>query len=157
MCKGRKHNSIFDVRVKTEVAEELSCDWIKENVLHEWSEEDNVKVVDSFDELLKEFSEWWLMNKGDSEILWHMGITVESGMFRKCFERGYLEEFDTPYIPVELSTVLGMIGKSPEYPELYLKDVNCKVDKGVEPRGSSDPVYNAEVALTAYKHIISGE
>lgn len=86
--------------------------------------------------------------KEDMTIIYHIGDPVESNLFQTMYNRGFLAEFDGPYAPVEVSTLLRSKGHNPYSVEEYLKE------KGVELeyKGSThDPIYDALATLEAYK------
>lgn len=88
--------------------------------------------------------------KEDVTLVYYIGDPVESNLFQTMYDRGFLSEFDGPYAPVEVSTLLRVKGYNPCSVDGYLKEKGIEI----EYKGSThDPIYDALVTLEAYKSL----
>ncbi len=125
----------------------ITNDWVRKNAYP--------NILDNYtfvDDIYQAMAEFYLAEKENSTMLWHMGHIVEAGAFRKLHERGLIGDFDAPYTPIELSTVLLENGYSPDSVDSYNKAKNIKINGATH-----DPMYDAEAALKCYLHIKSNK
>jgi len=129
-------------------------DWVKENVLHEM---ESIEITHrSYEELLRDFIEWhnsfsqWNSwdNKDGWRTLWHMGHVVEAKLFDDAYRLGINGEFDSPYCPIEVSSMLDANGYQPDSVDNYIKEKGLTVEN-VEG-GTHNPLYDSIVAASAY-------
>ena len=128
----------------------VSDKWVKDNVLP--TLENNFPVThETREEMLADFASWYMKMKDNGPVLWHMGHIVEAKLFRELVELKLIGEFDAPYCPIEVSSILESIGyyKSDSV-DSYAKENNLKIsDYG----NTHNPLYDCEVAAKVYLHI----
>lgn len=118
--------------------------WVKENVLPQM---ENIPVdCKDYSDLLKKFSEFYLENKSDSDIIVHMGVPVEAKVLLDMHSHGFIGDWDGPYPLIDISA----------YPEIGDScDTYNKVN-GIEipdlDGGTHNPLYDSWSALLAYQH-----
>lgn len=133
--------------------------WVTENVLPEM--EDIKENYSSYESLLKAFMLWhgefqqWNSwdNKEGFQTMWHMGHIVEVQLFSDAFDMGIIGEFDSPYCPIELASILQRRGLQIDSVDEYIKDKNLEKPECVG--GTHNPLYDALVASTVYEHLCS--
>ena len=118
--------------------------WVKENVLPQI--ESIPQTHDSYEDMLKAFSDFWLKYKDNADALVHMGQIVEAKIIKDAYKLGYLGEWDCPYGWIDIYA----------YPEIkdsvdaYVKQNNVIVNSITE--GTHNPLYDCEVTAKAYFH-----
>ena len=125
------------------IKEELNT-WVEENVIPQ------IQAIEithnSYEELLKDFVNFYLENKEDSEIIVHMGLPVESRLFIDAHNLGYLGDWDAPYPLIDISAI---------------KAINTSVDSYNSTHGiiiddcdggTHNPLYDCRAATMAYLH-----
>lgn len=146
----------------------ITSEWVIKNVLptlnfpvthgdnnfHDQFIELEGRLEKGYKEMLKDFSKWYLKYKNESEVLWHMGHIVESHLFRELYRLRYIEEFDAPYVPIEVSAYLEIAGESADSVDSYAKKYNLDIkDYG----STHNPLYDCEVSFKVYKHILDNK
>ena len=122
----------------------VSDNWVKENVLPTLRD---INITNAgYEEMLEDFSHWYLENKENSTALWHMGHIVESFLFREMNRLGYIGDFEAPYTPIEVSEILRQNGFAADSVDNYAKDHNIKVNYAA----THNPLYDAEVAFRVW-------
>lgn len=58
------------------------------------------------------------------------GHVVEAYLFRLLVEKEYIGEWDAPYTPIEVSSMLLAAGKNPASVDDYAKENNIKLPSG---------------------------
>lgn len=104
--------------------------WVQENVVPSLAV-DGYHSVSDLNELLKSFADFynWLLSITDNHVnvVWHMGSIVETHMFRLLVENKLIGEWNAPYTPVELSTMLEMKGYAPDSVDAVVSEHNLSV------------------------------
>lgn len=127
--------------------EEIQNEWVKENVLPVLNME---PTNSSYSTMMEEFAHFYLENK-DATTMWHMGHIVEAFLFREMHRLGYIGDWDAPYTPIEVATMLALVGKDPSSVDTYAKE-----NEIVLPKGSThNPLYDCIVAAKVFEHICS--
>jgi len=137
---------------KSPIKEKIN-EWVKDNVLPALS---NVKDThQTYEDMMRDFSKWWLDNKEDSQILWHMGHIVEVFLFRELYNLGFIGEFDAPYTPFELAEILRLKGYEPDLVDEYIKakDISLPYIEG----STHNPLYDAIAAAEVFFDLQKGE
>jgi hypothetical protein len=122
--------------------------WVAENVLPMM--QDISVSHDSYEELLKSFSEFYLANKTDASIIVHMGVPVESSLFKDAHSRGYIGDWDGPYPLVDLAGNLQQVGEDPTSCDGYVAKYGLEVAEG----NTHNPLYDSEVAVKVFMHLL---
>jgi hypothetical protein len=118
--------------------------------------EDIVVTHESYYDLLKDFMEWhnsysqW--NSWDAQdgfrTLWHMGHIIETDLFCDAYHLGIIGEFDSPYCPIEVASILEAKGFAPDSVDKYAETHGIKID-AVEG-GTHNPLYDCIIAAKVY-------
>lgn len=126
----------------------VTNNWVKENVLPELI---NFPIThNNYKEMLADFATWYLENKEDTIVLWHMGHVVEAWLFREMVTLGLIGEFEAPYCPIEVSETLRLYGYAPDSVDTYAKDYNITA----EYASTHNPLYYAEIAFKVWEDIV---
>lgn len=104
----------------------------------------------SYEEMLKAFSEFYLENKKDSEIITHMGYIVEAKIIRDMYDLGFIGEWDGPYPLIDISGNLQQAGFNPVSVDDYAKTHNIQIDGTPH-----DPLYDSIITGMVYSHLIN--
>lgn len=122
--------------------------WVKENVIPAL---EMLPTNSSYQTMLEEFANFYMENKS-ATVIWHMGHVVEAYIFRELQSLGYIGEWDAPYTPVEVATMLQLAGYDPSSVDTYAKENEIVLTKG----GSThNPLYDCIVAAKVFEHICS--
>lgn len=129
--------------------ETVTNEWVKENVLPTL----NFEIThESYAKMLQDFSKWYMENKEDSTVLWHMGHVVETHLFREMHQLGFIGDWDAPYTPIEVSETLRLKGFAPDSCDAIVKEFGLEIkDYGC----AHNPLYDCEVAFKVWKHVNS--
>lgn len=126
---------------------DIKNEWVKENVLPTIGME---PTNSSYQNMLEEFANFYMENK-DVTVIWHMGHVVEAYLFRELQSLGYIGEWDAPYTPVEVATMLQLTGKNPSSVDTYAKENEIVLPEG----NTHNPLYDCIVAAKVFEHICS--
>lgn len=125
----------------------VSNQWVKENVLP--TLENNFPVThETREEMLADFAVFYNKYREYVPVLWHMGHVVEAQLFRELVELKLIGEWDAPYCPIEVASILETIGyEKPDSVDSYAKENNLEIsDYGT----THNPLYDCEVAAKVY-------
>lgn len=132
-------------------------EWVKENVLPAINMPEpgvygNTKymVFHSRLNMLKSFAATWKANWKNLQTMWHMGHVVEIGLFRELVSLGLIGEFEAPYTPIEIATVLDVKGFDGSSVDNYANMMGIKVEGSTH-----DPLYDCRVAAKVYFDVIN--
>jgi len=121
--------------------------WVSENVLP--------KMVDiseshsSYDELLKDFADFYKSNKSDADVIVHMGVPVESTLLKDAHSCGFIGDWDGPYPLIDIAGNLQQAGEDPTSVDSYVTKYGLKVSEV----NTHNPLYDSEVAAMVYIHL----
>ncbi len=119
--------------------------WVETNVLPEMEGIEETHA--SYEAMLKDFAEFYKQWKNGADIVFHMGMPVESTVLKDMVEKGEIGIFDGPYPPKDLVWYLDMVGEDPTSVDGYAKKYNLEItDYGT----SHNPLYDSEVAAKVY-------
>lgn len=123
-------------------------EWVIDNVLPCLVD---IPLYQYSDELLLQFAWFYLKHRDNCATIWHMGHVVEAYLFRKLVEKKFIGEWDAPYCPVEISSLLSYSGYSkPDSVDSYVRENDIKLSG----YGSThNPLYDCEVAAMVYFHL----
>jgi hypothetical protein len=111
----------------------------------------DIRVTHNFwDDMLRDFSDFYKKHKEGAEVIAHMGYIVEAYLFRLMHEEGFIGDFDGPYPLFDVSGNLQAAGYDPTSVDAYVKDRGLVIsDYGT----THNPLYDAEVAAQVYMHL----
>jgi len=121
-------------------------EWVKNNVIP--ALEDFEVTHDTYKSLLEDFAKWWMINKKDSELLWHMGHIVEANLFIELHRLKFIRDFDGPYTPIELSVILRENMLKPDSVDEYIKSRDLTIPN--IGGGIHNPLYDAIATASVY-------
>jgi len=122
-------------------------EWVKENVLPAMS--DIPTTHETYEEMLKSFSEFYLEHKEGSECIAHMGYIVEAHLLREMHRLGFIGDFDAPYPLYDVSGNLQSAGEDATSVDDYAKKHGISVQYG----STHNPLYDCAVAAEVYIHL----
>lgn len=101
-------------------------------------------------ELEEAFWRFWMVHRDDSVVIAHMPHPVESGLFRRCVERGLEARlWNGPYPSVhDVATLLLILGEPADSVDAYVAKYGLAVPQGE----SHNPYYDAVVAALVWDH-----
>lgn len=150
---GNEFDSFYAVIKDADKA--VTNEWVKENVLPKL-DTNNALIVDSYEDLIKEFSEFYIKYKDNAATIWHMGQIVEVFLFREAVRLGYLGIFDTPYLPIEMSNLLmyyALTGDSVDNVRVYegpVGNTSLIVKKSDNFKNTHNALYDAQVTAELF-------
>lgn len=104
-------------------------------------------VAFSYEDMLKKFSKFYLENKENATCVWHMGNIVEAFLFRECVRLGFLEQFDGPYTPIDISNDLRIAGFAPDSVDSYVTSQSLNIQS---ENTSHHPLYDCQACAVAF-------
>lgn len=120
--------------------------WVAENVLPKMA--DIPITCESYDQLLKDFFEFYLSEKENSTIIVHMGLPVESRLFLDAHSMGIIGDWDAPYPLIDISA----FSEINDSVDSYNKKHDLLV--GEFQGGTHNPLYDSAAAAVAYHHLV---
>jgi hypothetical protein len=141
-------------REKDRVISRISDDhvtnkWVIANVLPEMQ---SIPVTHkTYFTMLRDFSEFYMRNKQDADIVVHMGVPVEARVLIDMVRFGFIGEDDGPYPLCDVAGNLQQSGENPTSVDLYIKKHNIIIE-GIDG-GTHNPLYDAIAAAKAYRRL----
>lgn len=121
----------------------VTNEWVKENVLPTL---EGVKITHQTEaDMLKDFASFYMSHK-DAQVIWHMGHVVEAYLFRLMVEQKVIGEWDAPYTPIEVATLLEAKGFKADSVDQFAKDNGIVINYG----STHNPLYDCEVTAEVY-------
>ncbi|MGL5713897.1 MAG: hypothetical protein ACRCX2_12815 [Paraclostridium sp.] len=130
--------------------------WVREHVLPHIpnksirTRNEHINLYDNELDMLKDFAEWYKTNIDQYELLWHMGHCIESRLFGKLIKLGYIGEWDAPYTPIELSSIMRVNGLEPD----STSDAYKKLFNQSSPYKSHSSLDDCREALAVYNCLV---
>jgi autonomous glycyl radical cofactor GrcA len=105
---------------------------------------------DSYEKMLNDFAHFYMSNKFEATVLYHMGHVVEAFLFREMVRLGYIGHFDAPYLPIDVANDLRLAGEQADSVDKYAAKYGLKVsDYGT----THNPLYDCEIAAKVFFHL----
>ena len=123
--------------------------WVMENVLPKIT--DIRENYTNYDLLLKGFSEFYMNNKTDSDIIVHMGVPVEARLFIDAHNKGFIGDWDAPYPLIDISGCLKQAKEDPTSTDAYVIKYGLEITEG----NTHNPIYDSEVATKVYYNLLN--
>lgn len=126
-------------------------EWVLDNVWPHVAGMDTVEGGEA--ELLADFARFYHEVRAQHEgvqTLWHMGHVVEAYLFRRMRELDFIGDWDAPYVPIEVSAYLDVVGEPADSVDSYVRKYGLEVSEG----NTHNPLYDCEVAYVVYRHIV---
>ncbi len=121
--------------------------WVKDNVLPQMA--DMPETHSSYEEMLKAFSNFFLENKEDADVIFHMGVPVEARVIIDMYDNGLIGEWDGAYPWLDIAGCLKQAG----FDCTSVDDYNAKHGIEVpqpEAGGSHNPLYDSRATALCY-------
>jgi len=105
---------------------------------------------ETYKEMLKSFSLFYMQHKEGSECIAHMGYIVEAHLLREMHRLGFIGDFDAPYPLYDVSGNLQAAGEDATSVDDYAKKHGiCTSEYG----STHNPLYDCAVAAEVYIHL----
>ena len=127
--------------------------WVAENVLPQMV--GIPETFGSYEEMLRAFSEYYLKEKEDSDVVVHMGVPVESRVLIDMHRLGFIGDWDGPFPLIDIAGNLQQAGFDPTSVDTYNKDHGIKVPTC--EGGTHNPLYDSRAAALCYLHLMAGK
>ena len=124
--------------------------WVKEHVLPEMV--DMKETHGSYDDILKAFAEFYLANKQDADVIFHMGVPVESRVILDMHDKGLIGDWDGAYPWLDIAGCLKQAGFDCTSVDTYNADHGIIVPQP-EPGGTHNPLYDSRAAALCYMNL----
>lgn len=121
--------------------------WVEANVLPQMV--DMVETHNSYDEMLKAFAEFFMVNKADADVIFHMGIPVESRVILEMHDKGFIGDWDGAYPWLDIAGCLKQSGFDCTSVDTYNAGHGINVPQP-EPGGTHNPIYDSRAAALCY-------
>lgn len=122
--------------------------WVIENVLPALSGIE--PTHDSYEKMLNDFAHFYMSNKFEATVLYHMGHVVEAFLFRELVRLGFIGQFDAPYLPIDVANDLRLSGEQADSVDKYA----AGYDLAISDYGTThNPLYDCEVAAKVFFHL----
>lgn len=124
--------------------------WVRENVLP--NIQDVPDVGGGTDTLLSDFADFYssMRDQYDVTVLWHMGHVVEAYLFRLLVEKGFIGEWDAPYVPIEVSAYLQQAGYKPDSVDGYMSANGLSAEYD---GATHNPLYDCIASYRVWEHL----
>lgn len=130
----------------------ITDQWVRDNVLPKLG--DLTVTHDAYDAMLASFAEFYLSNKGDADIIAHMGVPVESKVLLDMHSRGLIGDWDGPFPFLDVASVLKAYGEDPTSVDGYNERNGLMVERSeAEGLATHHPLYDSIAAAVAYMHL----
>ena len=125
--------------------------WVEANVLPQMT--DIAETHSTYKEMLQAFAEFFLENKADATIIFHMGIPVEARVILDMHDHGFIGPWDGAYPWLDVAGCLDQAGYDPTSVDTYNKNAGITVPQR-EPGGAHNPLYDSRAAALCYMDLM---
>lgn len=125
--------------------------WVAENVLPQM--EDMIQTHDSYEEMLKAFAEFFMENKADADVIFHMGVPVESRVIIDMHDKGFIGDWDGAYPWLDIAGCLKHAGFDCTSVDTYNAEHDIVVPQP-EAGGTHNPLYDSRAAALCYMDLM---
>lgn len=102
----------------------------------------------SYEEMLKSFADFYLANKDNADVIFHMGIPVEARVILDMHELGYIGDWDGAYPWLDIAGNLQQAGYDSTSVDSYNKEHGIQVPE--VDGGTHNPLYDSRAAALCY-------
>lgn len=125
--------------------------WVRENVLPQM---EGMSVThNSYEEMLRAFAEFFLRNKAEADVIFHMGVPVEARVVLDMHDMGYIGPWDGAYPWLDIAGCLKQAGYDPTSVDAYNAQHGIEVPQS-EAGGTHNPLYDSRAAALCYLHLM---
>ncbi len=125
--------------------------WVAENVLPQM--EDMIQTHDSYEKMLKAFAEFFMENKADADVIFHMGVPVESRVIIDMHDKGFIGDWDGAYPWLDIAGCLKHAGFDCTSVDTYNAEHDIVVPQP-EAGGTHNPLYDSRAAALCYMDLM---
>ena len=125
--------------------------WVAENVLPQM--EGMIQTHDSYEEMLKAFAEFFMENKADADVIFHMGVPVESRVIIDMHDKGFIGDWDGAYPWLDIAGCLKHAGFDCTSVDTYNAEHGIVVPQP-EAGGTHNPLYDSRAAALCYMDLM---
>jgi hypothetical protein len=126
--------------------ENVKTPWVRENVLPNLESVGITHV--SYEDMLRDFSLFYMKHKEGADCITHMGYIVEAQLLREMHRLQLIGDWDAPYPLYDISGNLQAAGEDATSPDKYITKNNIKIPGYYG--GEHNPLYDSAVAALAY-------
>lgn len=120
--------------------------FVKDNVLPELEDVRFTNI--NYECMLRDFVTFFMVNKGDADVIVHMGCPVEARLFIDAVNMELMGPFDGPYPLVDIAAC----------PQIWDSVDGYNKKNGIEVPdcngGTHNPLYDCYAAALAYRHVL---
>lgn len=124
--------------------------WVEENVLPQMV--GMLVTHKSYDEMLKAFAEFFLENKADADVIFHMGVPVEARVILDMHDKGFIGDWDGAYPWLDIAGCLKQAGFDCTSVDSYNAEHDIVVPQ-YEAGGTHNPLYDSRAAALCYMNL----
>lgn len=121
--------------------------WVQANVLPQMV--DMVEIYATYEEMLKAFAEFFLENKKNATVIFHMGIPVKARVIIDMHDKGFIGDWDGAYPWLDIVGCLKEAGFDCTSVNSYNANQGITVPQ-LEPGGTHNPLYGSRAAALCY-------
>ena len=132
--------------------EEAVNPWVADNVLPQM--EGMAITHESYADMLKAFAEFFMENKADADVIFHMGVPVEARVVLDMHELGFIGDWDGAYPWLDIAGNLRQAGFDCTSVDAYNREHGIEVPQ-TEAGGAHNPLYDSRAAALCYMDIMS--
>lgn len=125
--------------------------WVAKNVLPQM--EDMVQTHDSYEEMLSAFAKFFMENKADADVIFHMGVPVESRVIIDMHDKGFIGDWDGAYPWLDIAGCLKHAGFDCTSVDTYNAEHGIVVPQP-EAGGTHNPLYDSRAAALCYMDLM---
>lgn len=125
--------------------------WVEENVLPQMV--NMLRTHNSYEEMLKAFSVFYLENKDSSEVIYHMGSPVESRVIIDMHDFGFIGDWDGAYPWLDVAGCLKKAGFDCTSVDAFNASHGIEVPQP-EPGGTHNPLYDSRACALCYMELM---
>jgi len=126
-------------------------EWVESNVLPQMVEMEETHSC--YEQMLKAFAQFFLGNKEDADVIFHMGVPVEARVIIDMHELGLIGDWDGAYPWLDIAGNLKQERFDCTSVDSYNADHGIKVPQP-EPGGTHNPLYDSRAAALCYMNLM---
>ncbi len=125
--------------------------WVAENVIPQMV--DMEVTHQTYEEMLAAFAKFFLENKADADIIFHMGIPVEARVVLDMHDLGFIGDWDGAYPWLDIAGCLLAKGFAATSVDSFNREHGIEVPQ-LEAGGTHNPLYDSRAAALCYMELM---
>ena len=126
--------------------------WVQENVLPQM--EELPETHNTYCGMIEAFAKFFIENKENADVVFHMGVPVEARVVIDMHEFGYIGDWDGAYPWLDIAGNLAQAGFDPTSVDAYNVSHGIEVPQP-EAGGTHNPLYDSRAAALCYLHLMA--